>query len=433
MPAIDWEAVTGEATELLSRYIAIDTSNPPGREAPAADFLAGILRREGIECRVYPLPDDRANLSARMPGDGRKRPLVLLNHMDVVPVERQFWQEEPFGGVVKDGLIWGRGAVDMKCMGIMELMTLLLFRRQGIALSRDLLFIAAADEEVGGEFGIEWLDANHPELFAAEYVLNEGAYGSKEMFGVQRPLFTCSVGEKGPLWLRLRTEGSPGHGSVPHGDNCLERLIRALYRVEKWEHPPTLLPELYPMFELVREAGLFTGDLSEETLRRLAKDTPLLKALLTDTISITMCNAGLKANVIPAAAEAVLDCRLLPGHDPVEFIAQLRAVIDDPRVQIEQVLESHTPISPLDSELFHTIGAVVQEHVPGATLLPSLSPGFTDSRAFRRRGVVAYGFIPCLLELAELAAAHGHNERISVDNLRLGTQILFDVVRRMCA
>jgi acetylornithine deacetylase/succinyl-diaminopimelate desuccinylase-like protein len=368
-----------------------------------------------------------------MPGDGRKRPLILLNHMDVVPVERQFWQEEPFSGVVKDGIIWGRGAVDMKCMGIMELMTLLLLRRQGIALSRDLLFIAAADEEVGGEFGIEWLDANHPELFAAEYVLNEGAYGSREMFGVQRPLFTCSVGEKGPLWLRLRAEGSPGHGSVPHGDNCLERLIRALYRVEKWEHPPTLLPELYPMFELVREAGLFTGDLSEETLGRLAKDTPLLRALLTDTISVTMCNAGVKANVIPAAAEAVLDCRLLPGRDPAEFIAQLRAVIDDPRIQIEQVLESHTPISPLDTELFHTIGAVVQEHVPGAALLPSLSPGFTDSRAFRRRGVVAYGFIPCLLELAELATTHGHNERISVDNLRLGTQILFDVVRRMCA
>lgn len=433
MEAIDWEAATGEATDLLSRYIAIDTSNPPGREAAAADFLAAVLRREGVECRVYPLPDGRANLSARLPGDGRKRPLVLLNHMDVVPVEREFWREEPFGGVVKDGLIWGRGAIDMKSMSVMELMTLLLLRRQGAALSRDLLFIAAADEEAGGEAGIEWLDANHPELFDAEYVLNEGAYGSKEIFGLRRPLFTCSVGEKGPLWLRLRAEGSPGHGSVPHGDNCLERLIRALYRVEKWEHPPALLPELHPVLELAQEAGLFAGELSQETLAHLAKGTPLLRALLTDTISITMCNAGLKANVIPAAAEAVLDCRLLPGHDPAEFVSQLKAVIDDPRVETQEVIESHTPLSPLDTELFRTIHAVVQEHVPEARLLPTISPGFTDSRAFRRRGVVAYGFIPCLLEPAELATAHGHNERIAIDNLRLGIQILFDVVRRMCS
>jgi acetylornithine deacetylase/succinyl-diaminopimelate desuccinylase-like protein len=352
--------------------------------------------------------------------------------MDVVPVQPEFWQEEPFGGAVKDGFVWGRGAVDMKGMGVMELMTLLLLRRLRLPLSRDLLFIAAADEEAGGEFGIEWLDENHPELFDVEYVINEGGYGSKEMFGIKRPVFSCSVGEKGPLWLRLVSEGAPGHGSVPHRDNCVERLVRALHRIQEWEREPALLPELRPMFEALREAGVVKDDLSKEALAELARGIPLLKALLTDTISTTMFNAGVKANVIPARAEAVLDCRLLPGHGPDAFIEQLTAVISDPKIRIEKMLESQTPISPMDTELFETIRDVVNEQVPDALLLPSIASGFTDSRAYRRRGVVAYGFIPTLLTMGELASAHGHNERISIENLRLGTQILFEVVRRMC-
>ncbi|MDI6856853.1 MAG: M20/M25/M40 family metallo-hydrolase [Dehalococcoidia bacterium] len=432
-PAIDWEEVTREAIDLLSRYIAIDTSNPPGREQAAADFLSAVLRENGIECEVFPLPDGRANLAARLPGSGRKPPFVLLSHMDVVPVQREFWQEDPFGGVVRDGFVWGRGAVDMKGMGVMELMTLLLLRRLGLPLSRDVLFVAAADEEAGGEAGIEWLDANHPELFDVEYVINEGGYGSKEMFGVKRPVFSCSVGEKGPLWLRLVSEGAPGHGSVPHRDNCVERLVRALHRIQEWEREPELLPALRPMFDLLQEAGMIKGDLSNETLRELAANIPLLKALLTDTISTTMVNAGVKANVIPARAEAVLDCRLLPGHEPDAFIEQLTAVIADPKIRIEKILESQTPISPVDTELFETIREVAKQQAPEALLLPSIASGFTDSRAYRRRGVVAYGFIPALLTMSELASAHGHNERISIENLRLGTQILFEVVRRMCA
>jgi len=318
-------------------------------------------------------------------------------------------------------------------MGIMELMTLLLLRRLDVPLSRDLVFMAAADEETGSAAGVEWLHDNHPKLFEAEYVLNEGGYGSREMFGVRRPTFGCSVGEKGPLWLRLVAEGPPGHGSMPLGDNCLERLVRALYKVQGWERPLALLPEVRLMFERLEEAGIFKGDLSEEGLCQLVADSPPLKALLTDTVSTTMCNAGLKPNVIPATCEATLDCRLLPGHDPDQFTDQLRAVIDDPQVEVQQVFESHTPTSPLDTELFRTIEEVVREQVPEAMVLPTIGPGFTDSRIFRRRGVVAYGFIPCLLEAAELATIHGNNERISIDNLRLGTQILFEVVRRMCA
>ena len=430
---IDWDAVTQAAADLLSRYIAVNTSNPPGGELAGASFLADALAKEGIESDIYPVGKGRANLSARLRGDGSRRPLVLLNHIDVVPAERRFWQEDPFAGTIKDGQVWGRGALDMKSMGVMEMLALILLKRQGVPLKRDLLLVACADEEQGGIAGIDWLDANQPELLDADYVINEGGYGSTEMFGVARPVFACSVGEKGPLWLRLTAQGMPGHSSVPHPDNCLERLVRALYKLQQWERPLTPLPEVRTMFERLHAAGIIAQAPSEQSLRRMAAENPLVKALLTDTMTVTMLTAGVKSNVIPAIAEANLDCRLLPGHDPDAFIEAVRAVIDDPRVEVEPVMESHTPISSPDTELFRIIEAVVQEKTPGSVLIPSIATGFTDSRAFRKRGVVAYGFVPCLLEPSEVATVHGNNERIAIDKLGLAVQILYEVVRRVCA
>ena len=430
---IDWDAATREATDLLCRYIAIDTSNPPGNELAAAEFLASILRDNGIESEIYPISEGRANLSARLTGDGGKRPLVLLNHMDVVPVEPQFWQEAPFAGTVRDGVIWGRGALDMKSMGVMELMAMLLLRRNDVPLHRDVLFLACADEEMGGVCGIDWLDTNHPELFDAEYVINEGGYGSTEVFGIKQPLFTCAVGEKGPLWLRLIARGAPGHGSVPHPDNCLERLVRALAKIQRWQRPTVLLPEVRLMFERLQEAGVFRQELTERGLATAAQQSPLIRALVTNTVTNTVLHAGVKSNVIPATAKATLDCRLLPGQDPRCFIEEVRQVIDDPRIEIEQLLESHTPISPVDTELFAVIEQSVRETAPEALVVPSIAAGFTDSRAFRRRGVTAYGFVPCLLEPAELATVHGNDERIPIEKLGFGMRMLFDIVGRIAA
>jgi acetylornithine deacetylase/succinyl-diaminopimelate desuccinylase-like protein len=430
--AIDWEQATREATDLLCRYIAVDTSNPPGNELAGVRFLSQVLAENGIESQTHAIDESRGNMSAHLSGDGSKRPLLLLNHIDVVPAERDFWQTDPFAGVLKDGVIWGRGALDMKSMTVMELMTLFLLRRQGLPLKRDLVFLACADEEQGGIAGIDWLDVQRPELFDVEYVINEGGYGSTQMFGVERPVFTCSVGEKGPLWLRLVAHGMPGHGSVPHSDNCLERLVRALYKVQIWKRPVTLLPEVATMLARLKSAGIFREDVSERGLASAAETNGLLRALLTDTISTTMCQAGVKSNVIPAVAEATLDCRLLPGHDPDAFIAQIRHVIDDPQIEIEQVMESHTPISRSDSELFEVIDSVTREAVPDALVIPSIATGFTDSRVFRRKGVTAYGFVPCLLEPAEVATVHGNDERIPVEKLGLGMRILYEVVRRMC-
>lgn len=430
---IDWDDVTRQATDLLCRYIAVNTANPPGNELLGARFLAQVFHESGIESEIYPIDDKRANMSARLPGDGSKRPLVLLNHIDVVPAERQFWQEDPFAGIVKDGVIWGRGALDMKSMAVMELMTVLLLRRHGVPLTRDIVFLACADEEQGGVAGIDWMDAHHPELFDAEYVINEGGYGMTEMFGVSRPVFSCSVGEKGPLWLRLVARGRPGHGSMPHGDNCLERLVRALYRVQSWQRPLTLLPEVATMLSRLLNAGIIDQEVSEQGLAAVAEENPFLRALLTDTVSANVFNSGVKSNVIPAVAEATLDCRLLPGHDPAEFIEQVRQVIDDPRVEIEQAMESHTPISPVDTELFQVVDAVSREAVPGAVVVPSIATGFTDSRVFRRRGVTAYGVALCLLDAAEIASVHGNDERLPIEKLRLGLRMLYEIVRRLCA
>jgi acetylornithine deacetylase/succinyl-diaminopimelate desuccinylase-like protein len=358
---------------------------------------------------------------------------VLLNHTDVVPVERDGWQEEPFAGLVKDGVIWGRGALDMKGMCVMELIAMLLIHRYRIPHRRDIVFLAVADEEAGSEYGVEFLARHHPEALEAEYVINEGAWGTTEVMGVKRPAFNCAVSEKGPCWLKLVAEGSPGHGSVPHDNNALDRLVRALHRIQEWQRPRNVVPELAEFFARAHRAGYMAEEPTEESIARIAEHNPLIRALTSNTVSLTTARAGVKHNVIPAAAEATIDCRLLPGTDVDAFIEELERVIDDSKVRIEKGLISSTPPSPIDTELMSVIEEVARDHMEEAVVLPGISAGFTDSRAFRSRGVTAYGFIPVIVEPLEAATIHGHNERLSVDNLRLGCQILFEVVRRICA
>ncbi len=439
-PRIDWDAITEEATQLLSDFIRIDTSNPPGREKAACDWLAGLLRKEGIDdIAFYDASDggehgiDRMNMTATMAGDGTKAPLILLSHTDVVPVERQYWDFEPFSGAIKDGVIYGRGALDMKSMGIMELMAMFIIKRHKLPHTRDIVYMALADEEAGGAWGIDWMEQHHPELLDAEYVINEGGWGSAEVFGVRRPAFNVSVSEKGPLWLKLTAEGRPGHGSVPHPDNALDRLVRALHKVQEWSRPVKVVPELRNYFDRLYRNRVIEDEPSQASMEKLAGSNLLARAILTNTVSATTARAGMKHNVIPGIAEATLDCRLLPGTDPEAFTQEVRDVIGDPKVRVEPVFVSSTPASPIETELFGIIESTVHDHVEEALVLPSVSAGFTDSRVFRKHGITSYGFIPYLLEMDDAMTVHGHNERITVENLRLGTQILFETVRRICA
>ena len=433
-PAVDWEALTSEAVELLSTYLRIDTTNPPGHEGRACDWLAEVLEAEGIPSRrVEPEPVagvSRPSLIARLPGDGsRGGPLVLLHHTDVVPAERDHWSVEPFQGAVSDGHVWGRGAVDMKGMGVMELLVLLLHRRLSLPLGRDLVLMAVADEEAGGGWGIEFLDRAHPELLDCDYVINEGGMGARETFGVRRPIFTIGVSEKGPLWLTLRTTGQSGHGSVPHREAAIERLVRALARIEGWQRPARLVPEVTAYLAALHGAGVLDEPPTVAALSELAAREPRLRSLERASIALTGMTAGVKHNVIPSLAEATLDVRLLPGDDPQDFLADLARVIDDPAVDVETVFSSSTRSSPVDTELYRALEAAALAVVEEASVVPGVSTGFTDSRVFRRRGIPAYGFVPVLLSEGESGRAHGNDERISVENLRLGLEILFRGVR----
>ncbi|MGI8927512.1 MAG: M20/M25/M40 family metallo-hydrolase [Tepidiformaceae bacterium] len=430
MAAIDWDSVTREATELLREYIRVDTSNPPGNEARAVEFLGGLLAAEGVGFETAESAPGRSNLYARM-GEAEGS-VCLLNHTDVVPVEREYWDCDPFAGELRDGFIWGRGALDMKGMGIIELLTLILVKRQGLKLRRGLVFLAAADEEAGSAYGVSWLEQHRPAWLESGLVINEGAYGLTGVGGSDTPLFQLATSEKIPFWLKLTVRGRPGHGSVPHGDNCAEHLVRALERVAGWQHALRVTPLMRAHAEAVARTGMLQGS-DDETVLKAAERSPSLRARLSNTVALTTINTGIKVNVIPAVATATLDCRLLPDVDADAFLDELKGVVADERVSYEVTNRYEGGESSIDSEFARVVREVIGEMVEGSHLAPELTSGFTDSRIYRRRGVPAYGFVPCLVDPDDLAGVHGHNERLSIDNLRLGIQVLYEVVRRLCA
>lgn len=432
---IDWAEIEQEATDLLQRYLRIDTTNPPGGEEAGAALLAETLRREGVEPTIYDAGNGRVSLSARLPGTGGGdlRPLVLLSHIDVVPAEASYWKKPPFAGVLEDGVLWGRGALDMKGLGVMELLVFLLLRRHRVAHRRDVLLLAVADEEEGGAFGMEWLAERHPELLRADAVINEGAFGFGELMGHRGLVFGVATSEKAPLWLRLTTRGRPGHGSVPHRDNAAVRLTRALSRIVEARQPVKLRPEMEATFDTLKREGMLPADLDVRdpgVLTLAAEQNDLFRALLTNTVSLTTVSSGRKHNVIPADATATLDCRLLPGEKVDAFLADLRALVDDEAVAIEPVLSCEPLVSEIRTSILEHVEATIAAETQGGVVMPMISPGFTDSRVYRRHGVPAIGYAPVLLTTEEVGTVHGHDERISTANLALGTRLLLDTVRR---
>lgn len=438
-PSIDWSEITQHATSLLSDYIRINTTNPPGGEEAGAVFLREALKREGIDSTFYDAGGGRVSMSARVPATINRgnKPIVLLSHIDVVPVEPEHWKVDPFSGAVVENVIWGRGALDMKGMGVMELLTLVLAKRHGLPLDRDLVFVAVADEEEGGIYGVHHLAEKHPEILQADYVFNEGAYGFCEFMGREAKIIGIGPSEKSPCWLRFRAKGMPGHASVPHTRNALVKLVKALARVEAVERQIVLTPAVEGMLRTLAQKGFLPADLDprdENILKMLASVDAHLSAITHDTVSITSVHAGQKINVIPAGAEATVDCRLLPTTDPKEFVAEIRRIVDDPDIEVEVVYQHDSGMSSMDTPVVSIASQVVREKLgDDAFVMPQLSPGFTDSHAYRAAGAQAYGFTPALLTREDLATIHGHNERLSVANLRLGTEVLFEVVRRLAS
>jgi acetylornithine deacetylase/succinyl-diaminopimelate desuccinylase-like protein len=432
----DFGAAAAEATRILQDYLRIDTTNPPGHERRAADFLAAIFAEAGIEHRIYDLGNDRANILARLPGSGARRPILLLNHMDVVPAAASRWTHPPFAGEIHGGFIWGRGAVDMKGTAVCQLMTMLLLKRRGVPLDRDVLFLGTADEEEGTEDGVRAMARNHrQDLRDAEFVLTEGNTLAVE--GGRTVSWDVDVTEKSNLWLRVVAEGKAGHASIPEPDGAVARLLRALVRILDYEPPVRLTPGVAAYFRQIAgtEAGPLRRALAdpEAALRdpdrtRLLLSDPFRNACLRATISVTELGASDKINVIPGEASAGLDCRLLPGDDPGRFLAELEKAAADPtlRFEIQGGGEPATE-SPIDTELYRAILRARDRFEPGVPVRTPPLTSTTDAGYLRQLGMVVYGFEPFHLSEEE-DRSHGDDERLSLENLRFGLEVTYAVV-----
>ena len=434
--SVDWPSIHREALDILTRYLRIDTSNPPGREAPAARFLGALLEAEGIETRYIETAPQREILYARIPGDGSQRGLMLANHLDVVPPEPRYWSTKPFEPVEQGGRVYGRGAVDMKGFAVMQLIALLLARRQGLRLTRDLVYCAVPDEEALGRFGMRWLCEQHSELLdGVEYAINEGGSGSLD-FG-ERPVFQVAVNEKWVCWMRITARGIPGHGGIPNPpeQNPIVRLSRAIERLVTWKRPVVVTPDTRAWLDRLTAQGLAHWGTTEARLEHAVEESPGLRALFTNTLNVTMVQGGVKANVVPGRAIATLDCRLLPGQSRDAWRDEVLARIDDPDVRVEffDGLDTEAPRpASFDTHFFRTIEAAIADAIPDAVVVPSITVGGTDNRFLRARGIHAYGLIPAVLTGAERAGFHGNDEHITLDHLNTGCELTYDIVRRMC-
>lgn len=421
---IDWQQVAREATDALSQYVRIDSSHPAGRTVETAALFAERLQAAGIAFRVYQTPEPgKVNLVARLRASrpSAEKPLLLSNHMDVVQAVAADWTFDPYAGEVADGYVYGRGALDMKGMGIMQLMAMLLLERQSVELTRDVLLLCTCDEEIGSRLGARWMVEHHFGELDPAFVLDEGGSGMRGFFGAGE-VFEVSVGEKRAVRLRLVARAEPGHASQPWDEAATHRLVRAAHAILTQPPEDRACP---PVAEMIRRLG---GDAARQEIAAQRASRPLLH----DTISLTMLGGGYKINVIPEQAEMSFDCRLLPDTDARAFVSNLEQLVNDPGVRFEVTYPDAAPATaPWDSPLFAALEAACRAHAPDALVTPSICVGGTDARYFRQRGVPAYGLVPCLFTADDLKGYHGIDERLSIANLELGTKIIFDTALRV--
>jgi acetylornithine deacetylase/succinyl-diaminopimelate desuccinylase-like protein len=456
--AIEWDQATDECVEHLRALIRIPSVNPPGvadgaagrdskgGETAAAAYCAEVLTSAGIAAEVLESVPGRGSCFARLPATiaEPEPPLILLSHVDVVPVDLDAWSRDPFGGELIDGVIWGRGAVDMKDMVAMELSVMLALARAGGERSRDVIFAAVADEEAGGVFGAGHWAAERPDLFGdaagrpAAAALNEvGGYsmtvGGRRVYGIQ-------VAEKGIAWTRLRATGTTGHGSMPHPDNAALKLAEAVTRLAAAPHAARLTPVVEGFLAALRleavadhvrsgdEAGAFAA-LDERV------EDPILRrsvaAMLRDTVTTNMIQVGKKMNVIPGSGEAQIDVRTLPGTDQEALLEEMRATVGE-LAQVEPVIMLPAVEAAGDAPIVELMRSALLEADPEATAAAMMITPGTDAKALATLGIPTYGFAPLQLaaEVPFLSLFHGHDERVPVSALRFGLPVLHRVVSR---
>jgi acetylornithine deacetylase/succinyl-diaminopimelate desuccinylase-like protein len=426
-------ALRTEVTELLQELIRVDTVNPPGNETAAADLLREHLESSGVRCELFAKAPDRANLVARIPGRGDGPRLALLSHTDTVLADAAEWERDPWSGDLHEGEVWGRGALDMKGEVAAKAVALASLARDGFEPRGDLIFVAAADEEVNVDYGLSWLCREHPEAVRAEYALNEGGGDRVELGG--NAFYLVSTAEKMSAPFVIRTRGRSGHGSMPSiADNALLKATGLIDRIGAYRHPPQHTPETEAFFRVV------TGDVPpiEDALEHAVALHPIfgryLEALVAPTYAPTMISASQKRNVIPNVCEVTVDSRLLPGQTPADSEAIVRAVLGDGEYELEWIEASGGTRSALASPLWDVIDEWVRASDPGARAVPLCLAGFTDSHWMREAfGTVAYGFFPIRAMSAEVVMllVHSANERIPVDDLELAVDFYRHVAQNL--
>lgn len=453
LTAAQLQAAGDEAVAHLCDMVRFDTTNPPGNELALVRYLADLLSAEGVEARVLESAPDRANLVARLPATRRReravpaRPLLMLSHLDVVPAEADEWTHPPFAGLRADGMVWGRGSIDSKLTAAAHLQVLLLCKRLALPLQRDLVMIAAADEELGGVCGVRWILEHHRDLLDAEYVLNEG--GGFALLVDGRPLYTCQVAEKGGAEIDLVSRGRPGHASVPHSDNAIVHLGSALEALgHRARH--RLTPTVRAFVEAAAAAQENTevaADLSrlldpetcDAALARLPVNDAtraMIDAMLRNTFAPTVLQAGIKRNVIPSGASVQLSARPLPGIDEAQFMEDVREVLGTRSLShvVSRTGSFKTGLEfAWETPLFCAMAESLARHEPGAALVPYMQTGGTDARFFRDLDTTVYGFVPMRHEegMDYFELCHGHDERVSTANVRFAVEVLYDAARSL--
>lgn len=430
---------TPDPVELLQRLIRFDTTNPPGDTRACIGFIRDLLADAGLETRVLAKTPQQPNLVARLPGRGEAPPLLLYGHVDVVTTEHQEWRYPPFAGVVADGFVWGRGALDMKGGVAMMLAALLQAQAQGLRPAGDVIFAAVSDEEAGGDLGAKFLVEEHPDLFAGvRYALGE--FGGFTLYIGGKRFYPIQVAEKQICWLKATFRGPGGHGSMPVRGGAMAKLAAFLLRLDQARLPVHVTPAARAMLQAVAEAldpplaqafaALTHPAQAEAVLEQMGEQGRMFDALLHHTVSPTVLHGSSKINVIPSQVSVELDGRLLPGFGPEDLLAELRPIAGD-EATLEVLRYDPGPPEP-DMGLFPLLAQVLRTADPEGIPIPLLLTGVTDARHFARLGIQTYGFLPMRLppDFAFGNTVHAANERIPVDALPFGTQAIYEVLRR---
>jgi acetylornithine deacetylase/succinyl-diaminopimelate desuccinylase-like protein len=440
---VDWPAVERESMQHFQEVLRFDTSDPPGNERPAAEYLKQVLEREGIATRVFELEPDRLNIVARLKGSGKKRPLLMMGHTDVVNVDPAKWTHPPFSATRNGGYVYGRGTVDDKDNVTAALMTILLLKRSGIPLDRDVIFLAEAGEEGTTRVGIQFMVERHLDEIEAEYCLAEGGSVLRSEGRVRYA--SVQTAEKIPRAIELVAGGTAGHGSVPLETNAVVRLSRAIATVAAWKPPIQLndttrtyftrLAAISPPADAARYRAVVGSDpkAASDAVEYFTRNDPRLASMIRSSISPTIVQGGYRVNVIPSEAKATLDVRLMSGQDPDAFLAEVRKVINDPAVGAEWIPRDVRPATPsarLDSEVFKVLESAFARHYDTA-VLPTMSTGATDMAYLRDKGIQCYGIGPALdvEDGPKGFGAHSDQERILESELHRFVRFHFEVVR----